>query len=203
MLQFRDFFEIPSPIRRETPSALGPTDHQGVRQELGGHAVEPVESRWRVENTAVLGRRHGAEGHLLGITVGQALKLRRVAGDAAHGDKLRGHGARTDRRGADAPIPEFEAQAPGEAGDVGLGGAVGIEPGIGAEGGDGAGAEDMGPRLHVGQRQMGHGGKGPDVEVDHGGLALQRACPHVAEISAAGVIEEQHHIRLLCGQLLP
>ena len=172
-------------------------------QELRRHPVELVEGRGGIEDMAVLGRRHGAEGHLLGIAVGQALKLRGVAGDAAHGNELRGHGPRADRRGADAPVPELIAEAPGKAGDIGLGGAVGVELGVGAEGGDGAGIQDMGARLHIGQHQVGDGGEGPDVEIDHRRLALQGPVPHVAEIPAAGVIEEQDHLRLLRRQLLP
>lgn len=186
----------------DLPSAPGKFYHQPVGQDLRQHPVELVKALGRIEHPARPGGRQGPRHYLLRVAVGQRLKGFGVPGDLSHVQKLRGHG--TGAHGGDGDLPAFQllAEAPGKAGDIGLGAGIHRHPGIGAEGGDRADVDDPSPGGYVGNRHMGHRREGRDVQVRHPGLEGQLPLPQVPQIAAPGVVDEQAHLRLFRRQLL-
>ena len=169
--------------------------------ELGHRAVELVEGGGGIEHPPRSRCRQGPRHHLLGVAVGKGGKGLGIALDVAHVQELRGHGAGAHGGDGDALSLELKGQAPGEARDIGLGAAVHRHVGVGAEGGDGADVDDPAAGGHVGDGEMGHRRQGGDVQIRHGSLPGQISLAHIAQITAAGVVDEDRHPGLFRRQL--
>ncbi|CAN3971817.1 MBL fold metallo-hydrolase, partial [Dysosmobacter welbionis] len=174
--------------------------HQLHRRDFGQQPVEFVEQPRRVHSPARLGGPQRARRYPHLVAVRQVLKGRGTASDAAHVQELRFHGAGAHRRNGNVPSLQLFTEAHSEGGHIRLASAVHRHPGRGAEGCDGRRVEDASPRRHIGNDQVRHRRHGPDVQIYHPGLDSGLRLPHPAQVTAAGVVDEDRHLRFLRRQ---
>ena len=95
----------------------------------------------------------------------------------------------------------YLSQSPAERGDIGFAGTVHRHTGIGTEGSDRGNEHQLAAPDDMGQHHIGHRRQGPDIQVHHTGLSMGLHLAEIAQIAAAGVVDQQVDLRLFRSQL--